>query len=196
MADILYRDLASALSRDVYPVSSGRCDRAPIGMITLMPAARAGRIDLETTSKARLLDKMREDTLGQRRTADIAHANKQDANAFHLWSILQKRRDDRMKREKLERQAIAAELSKLDGWSLDESGAAISRSFKFRNFVEAFGFMTEAALAAERLNHHPEWFNVYSRVDIKLNTHDAGGLTELDFRLAAEMEKAAARRLD
>ncbi|EPE95851.1 4a-hydroxytetrahydrobiopterin dehydratase [Rhizobium grahamii] len=101
-----------------------------------------------------------------------------------------------MKREKLERQAIAVELSKLDGWSLDESGAAISRSFKFRNFVEAFGFMTEAALAAERLNHHPEWFNVYSRVDIKLNTHDAGGLTELDFRLAAEMEKAAARRLD
>ena len=101
-----------------------------------------------------------------------------------------------MKREKLERQAIAAELSKLDGWSLDENGAAISRSFKFRNFVEAFGFMTEAALAAERLNHHPEWFNVYSRVDIKLNTHDAGGLTELDFRLATEMEKAAARRLD
>ncbi|MBB3316452.1 MULTISPECIES: 4a-hydroxytetrahydrobiopterin dehydratase [Rhizobium] len=101
-----------------------------------------------------------------------------------------------MKREKLERQAIAAELSKLDGWSLDEGGTAISRSFKFRNFVEAFGFMTEAALAAERLNHHPEWFNVYSRVDIKLNTHDAGGLTELDFRLAAEMEKAAARRLD
>jgi 4a-hydroxytetrahydrobiopterin dehydratase len=101
-----------------------------------------------------------------------------------------------MKREKLERQAIAAELAKLDGWSLDDAGTAISRSFKFRNFVEAFGFMTEAALAAERLNHHPEWFNVYSRVDVKLNTHDAGGLTELDFKLAAAMEKAAASRLD
>ncbi|NMN72653.1 4a-hydroxytetrahydrobiopterin dehydratase [Rhizobium sp. 57MFTsu3.2] len=101
-----------------------------------------------------------------------------------------------MKREKLERQAIAAELAKLDGWSLDAAGTAISRSFKFRNFVEAFGFMTEAALAAERLNHHPEWFNVYSRVDVKLNTHDAGGLTELDFKLAAAMEKAAVRRLD
>ncbi|MBW9114367.1 4a-hydroxytetrahydrobiopterin dehydratase [Rhizobium cauense] len=101
-----------------------------------------------------------------------------------------------MKREKLERQAIAAELAKLDGWSLDDAGTSISRSFKFRNFVEAFGFMTEGALAAERLNHHPEWFNVYSRVDVKLNTHDVGGLTELDFRLATEMEKAAARRSD
>ncbi|CCM77640.1 4a-hydroxytetrahydrobiopterin dehydratase [Rhizobium mesoamericanum] len=101
-----------------------------------------------------------------------------------------------MKREKLERQAIASELAKLDGWSLDDTGTSISRTFKFQNFVNAFGFMTEAALAAERLNHHPEWFNVYSRVDVKLNTHDAGGLTELDFKLAAAMEKAAARRLD
>jgi 4a-hydroxytetrahydrobiopterin dehydratase len=101
-----------------------------------------------------------------------------------------------MKREKLERQAIVAELAKLDGWSLDDTGTSISRSFKFHNFVEAFGFMTEAALAAERLNHHPEWFNVYSRVEVKLNTHDAGGLTELDFRLAAAMEKATARGLD
>ncbi|QRM49186.1 4a-hydroxytetrahydrobiopterin dehydratase [Rhizobium sp. BG6] len=101
-----------------------------------------------------------------------------------------------MKREKLERTAIQQELAKLEGWSLDEGAASISKSFKFGSFVQAFGFMTEAALAAEKLNHHPEWFNVYSRVDVKLNTHDAGGLTELDFKLAAAMEKAAAGRID
>ncbi|KQV73164.1 4a-hydroxytetrahydrobiopterin dehydratase [Rhizobium sp. Root1220] len=100
-----------------------------------------------------------------------------------------------MKRNKLERPAIDEELAKLSGWSLDAEGASISRSFKFGRFVEAFGFMTEAALAAEKLDHHPEWFNVYSRVDVKLNTHDAGGLTELDFKLAAAMDKAAVRRI-
>ncbi|EPE95852.1 hypothetical protein RGCCGE502_23420 [Rhizobium grahamii CCGE 502] len=66
MAEILHRDLASALPRNVYPVSFRCYDRAPIGMITLMPAARAGRIDLETTSRARLVDKIREDALGER----------------------------------------------------------------------------------------------------------------------------------
>lgn len=101
-----------------------------------------------------------------------------------------------MKRQKLERPAIDGELAKLDGWTLDGDAASISKSFKFKNFVEAFGFMTEAALAAEKLDHHPEWFNVYSKVEVKLNTHDAGGLTELDFKLAALMEKAAARRAD
>ncbi|MDM9621388.1 4a-hydroxytetrahydrobiopterin dehydratase [Rhizobium sp. S96] len=99
-----------------------------------------------------------------------------------------------MKREKLERQAIDSELAKLEGWALGEGATSISKTFKFSNFVEAFGFMTEAALAAEKLNHHPEWFNVYSRVEVKLNTHDAGGLTELDFKLAAAMDEARARR--
>ncbi|TCL72795.1 4a-hydroxytetrahydrobiopterin dehydratase [Rhizobium sp. BK251] len=101
-----------------------------------------------------------------------------------------------MKYEKLERSAIAQSLSAMDGWTLNETGTAISKSFKFRNFVEAFGFMTEGALAAEKLNHHPEWSNVYSRVEVTLNTHDVGGLTELDFRLAAAMDKAAGRRAD
>ncbi len=100
-----------------------------------------------------------------------------------------------MKREKLERQAIDAELEKLEGWSLGDGAKAIKKSYKFANFVEAFGFMTEAALAAEKLDHHPEWFNVYSKVDVTLNTHDAGGLTGLDFKLAALMDKAAARRI-
>jgi 4a-hydroxytetrahydrobiopterin dehydratase len=101
-----------------------------------------------------------------------------------------------MKREKLERAAIDEKLGALSGWTLDEGAASISKSYKFRNFVEAFGFMTAAALSAEKLDHHPEWFNVYSRVDVKLNTHDAGGLTELDFKLAALMDKTASRLID
>ncbi|NKL04713.1 4a-hydroxytetrahydrobiopterin dehydratase [Rhizobium leguminosarum bv. viciae] len=100
-----------------------------------------------------------------------------------------------MKRERLERTAVEAELTELAGWALNDAGSSISKTFKFANFIEAFGFMTETALAAEKLNHHPEWFNVYSRVDVTLNTHDAGGLTELDFKLAKAMEKAAARRV-
>ncbi|RUM24885.1 4a-hydroxytetrahydrobiopterin dehydratase [Rhizobium vallis] len=100
-----------------------------------------------------------------------------------------------MKWERLERAAVEAELTKLAGWALNDTASAISKTFKFSNFIEAFGFMTEAALAAEKLNHHPEWFNVYSKVEVTLNTHDAGGLTELDFKLARAMEKAAARRV-
>ena len=99
-----------------------------------------------------------------------------------------------MKYEKLERAVIDQNLAGLDGWKLSDDGVSISRSFKFRNFVEAFSFMTEVALAAEKFDHHPEWFNVYSRVDVTLSTHDAAGLTEQDFRIAATMDKAAARR--
>ena len=101
-----------------------------------------------------------------------------------------------MKYEKLDRTAIDENLAELSGWALAVDGLSISKTFKFRNFVEAFGFMTEAALAAEKFNHHPEWFNVYSRVEVKLTTHDAGGLTDHDVKLAKAMEKAAARRID
>jgi 4a-hydroxytetrahydrobiopterin dehydratase len=100
-----------------------------------------------------------------------------------------------MKQERLDQAAITEALGALDGWELEGDGIAISKSFKFRTFRAAFGFMTEAALAAEKFNHHPEWFNVYNRVDIRLTNHDAGGLTELDFKLATAMEKAAAPRL-
>ncbi len=101
-----------------------------------------------------------------------------------------------MKYEKLEPAAIDQILDELGGWTLAADRLSISKTFKFRNFVEAFGFMTEAALAAEKFNHHPEWFNVYSRVDVKLTTHDVGGLTDHDVKLAKAMEKAAARRVD
>lgn len=89
----------------------------------------------------------------------------------------------------------AAEASKriaeLPGWQIRSDGNAIERSFVFRNFSEAFGFMTRAALVAEKLNHHPEWYNVYKRVDVLLTTHDTGGLTELDFKLAKAMNRIA-----
>lgn len=101
-----------------------------------------------------------------------------------------------MRYEKVEGAAIAEKLAALDGWSLGEDGKSIRRQFKFKTFGQAFGFMTESALAAEKLDHHPEWFNVYSRVEVTLTTHDQGGLTEHDFKLAAAMNKAAASRLD
>jgi len=93
--------------------------------------------------------------------------------------------------QKLASVEIAAALEGLDGWTLEEGEGAISRTFTFRNFSEAFGFMARAALAAEKLDHHPEWSNVYKTVEVRLSTHDAGGLTELDFALARRMDKIA-----
>lgn len=82
-------------------------------------------------------------------------------------------------------------LAKLDGWSLVDGREAISKSFVFRDFNEAFGFMSRVALKAEKMDHHPEWFNVYKTVDVTLATHDANGLTELDVKLATFMNRAA-----
>lgn len=82
-------------------------------------------------------------------------------------------------------------LAQLSGWSAAEGREAIVKTFKFKDFNEAFGFMTRIALAAEKLDHHPEWFNVYSRVEVLLATHDAEGVTELDLTLAKIMDAAA-----
>ncbi len=86
----------------------------------------------------------------------------------------------------------AAALAELPGWSAAEGRDALTRTFRFASFSAAFGWMTRAALAAESLDHHPEWFNVYNRVDVTLATHDAGGVTELDVRLAKLMDAAFA----
>ena len=96
-----------------------------------------------------------------------------------------------MRPEKLDPGSIAEQLENLAGWSLSQDGEAISKQFVFANFRAAFGFMTEVALAAEKLDHHPEWSNVYRRVDVRLTTHSASGLTELDFKLAHYMDEAA-----
>ncbi|KQZ49339.1 pterin-4-alpha-carbinolamine dehydratase [Rhizobium sp. Root149] len=100
-----------------------------------------------------------------------------------------------MARSRLTPEAIETALASLSGWKLREDGLAISKTFKFRNFVEAFGFMAQSALVAEKLDHHPEWFNVYSRVDVTLTTHDAQGVTELDVKLAQAMEQAGMHRI-
>jgi len=94
-------------------------------------------------------------------------------------------------REKLTGDARKAALAKLDGWSEVKGRDAIAKKFVFKNFSEAFGFMTRAALMAEKLDHHPEWSNVYKTVEVTLSTHDAGGVTELDVKLAEAMNRFA-----
>jgi 4a-hydroxytetrahydrobiopterin dehydratase len=92
---------------------------------------------------------------------------------------------------KLAGAARAKALKSLDGWAEIDGRDAIGKSFKFKDFSQAWGFMTRVALAAEKLDHHPEWFNAYNRVDITLSTHDAGGLSERDIALAKLIDAAA-----
>jgi len=93
--------------------------------------------------------------------------------------------------QKLSGEARKSALSRLSGWSEVAGRDAITRKFVFKDFNEAFGFMTRAALVAEKMDHHPEWFNVYKTVEVTLSTHDTGGLTELDVKLAEAMNKLA-----
>lgn len=85
----------------------------------------------------------------------------------------------------------AAALAQLEGWSAADGRDAIVRTFRFKDFNAAFGWMTRVALMAETLDHHPEWFNVYNRVEVVLATHDADGVTELDVKLATAMNRFA-----
>ena len=94
---------------------------------------------------------------------------------------------------RLSQSGIAAALSKLPGWKL--KAGKLHRDYKFVDFVAAFSFMTGAALIAQSLDHHPEWFNVWNKVRIDLATHDAGGVTALDVKLAHAMEELANRQL-
>lgn len=91
----------------------------------------------------------------------------------------------------LTEQDLATRLSELPDWQHDTAAKAITRSFRFADFTEAFGFMARVALKAEKLGHHPDWSNSYDTVTITLSTHDAGGLTDKDLRLAAEIDKVA-----
>jgi 4a-hydroxytetrahydrobiopterin dehydratase len=86
---------------------------------------------------------------------------------------------------------ITRVVAELDGWDLD--GASLRRQFVFANFVEAFGFMAQVALIAEKLDHHPNWSNVYNRVDIAVTTHDAGGLTALDVEFVRRVDALSSR---
>lgn len=93
--------------------------------------------------------------------------------------------------QKLSADARKAALAKLHGWSEVNGRDAITKKFVFADFNAAFGFMTRSALVAEKLDHHPEWFNVYKTVEVTLSTHDAGGLTDLDVKLAEAMDEMA-----
>ena len=88
----------------------------------------------------------------------------------------------------------AEAVKQLSGWKVAEGRDAIEKTYKFDDFGQAFGWMSRIALAAEKLDHHPEWFNVYSKVEVLLATHDAGGVTDLDVTLAKLMDKAAGEK--
>jgi 4a-hydroxytetrahydrobiopterin dehydratase len=92
---------------------------------------------------------------------------------------------------KLTDERRAEALGQLADWKVVNGRDAITRTFQFKDFSEAFGFMTRVALVAEKMDHHPEWFNVFNKVEVTLSTHDAGGLTELDVKLAAAMDRLA-----
>ncbi len=88
----------------------------------------------------------------------------------------------------------AEAVKQLSGWKAADGRDAIEKTYKFDDFGQAFGWMSRIALAAEKLDHHPEWFNVYSKVEVLLATHDAGGVTDLDVTLAKLMDKAAGEK--
>lgn len=95
--------------------------------------------------------------------------------------------------QKLSQQEIELEIGKIQGWKV--ANGKLNRTFEFENFVQAFGFMTQVAIQAEKMNHHPEWFNVYNKVQVTMSTHDVGGLSLRDIRMANYMEQQAKRFL-
>lgn len=96
-------------------------------------------------------------------------------------------------RRKLSPKEIPDEMVSLPHWQLAEDGSSILRKFTFGDFNAAFGFMTRVAMLAEKMDHHPDWRNVYRQVDVTLSTHDVGGLTELDMKMARKMDQFAAQ---
>ena len=96
--------------------------------------------------------------------------------------------------EALDTEKVAQALADLPGWTHDKKRPAIHKSFKFKSFSECWAFMGRIATLAEEMNHHPEWFNVYNKLDITLTTHDAGGLSALDLKMARKIEKYFAEK--
>jgi 4a-hydroxytetrahydrobiopterin dehydratase len=91
--------------------------------------------------------------------------------------------------QKLSEQEIKQQVAKLEGWKVVDG--KVNKTFEFGNFVQAFGFMAKVAMEAEKMNHHPEWFNVYNRVRIDLMTHDVGGISNYDIKLAKIIDRVA-----
>jgi 4a-hydroxytetrahydrobiopterin dehydratase len=95
--------------------------------------------------------------------------------------------------QKLTSEECVAQIARLDGWQATAGRDAIQRKFEFADFNEAFGFMTRVAIKAQEMDHHPEWFNVYSKVEITLSTHEANGVTERDIALARFIDEVAGK---
>ena len=110
-----------------------------------------------------------------------------------MTAMLTQTRMEKSTMAKLEGAARKSALGGLQDWREVEGRDAITRKFAFKDFNQAFGFMTRVALTAEKMDHHPEWFNVYRTVEVTLSTHDAGGVTEKDIALAKAMESFAAK---
>ena len=91
----------------------------------------------------------------------------------------------------LSQAALAEALASLEDWTVSEGGDALERTYRFSDFMTAFGFMGRVAVYADVVDHHPEWFNVYNRVDVTLTSHDAGGITSRDIAMARFMDRAA-----
>ena len=97
--------------------------------------------------------------------------------------------------KKISKAELAKKLKRLSGWKLVTGRSAITKTFKFNNFQEAFSWMTSMAIYAEKKDHHPEWFNVYNNVDVTLSTHDSGGVTQLDINMAKQMNLLAKKQI-
>ena len=93
----------------------------------------------------------------------------------------------------LSQTALGEALASLEGWTMSEGGDALERTYRFSDFMTAFGFMGRVAVYADVVDHHPEWFNVYNRVDVTLTSHDAGGVTRRDIAMARFMDRAATK---
>ena len=93
--------------------------------------------------------------------------------------------------KKLTKTEVTQKLKRLSGWKMVKSRNAITKTFKFKDFMQAFGWMTAMAIYAEKKDHHPEWFNVYSTVEVVLSTHDIGGVSNLDIELAKKMNSTS-----
>ena len=159
--EVFDNQLARPLACYVDAIGSPDGDRAMIRGIAVMPTAGARRRGFDQVRQATLLRTTAQDGFTQRRAADIAETNEKNSPFFHAMFLPDRESEDRMAREKLPTTEIAKRLQAMDGWVLANDAMSISKTFKFGNFVEAFGFMTECAIHAEKLNHHPEWSNVY-----------------------------------
>ena len=93
--------------------------------------------------------------------------------------------------KKLKKIEVTQKLKRLSGWKMVKGRNAITKTFKFKDFIQAFGWMTAMAIYAEKKDHHPEWFNVYNTVEVVLSTHDIGGVSNLDIELAKKMNSTS-----